>query len=200
MADHPGRGTLRQRGQSLVEFALSLPLLVIIMLGAWSVGHAAYDAEVVHEATVEAGKVAAVDRLNQARDDSYALSDPELLAWINAAAHAADPSIKLGAIVCDGGGHNPAWDYTGGEFPHGMGPAEHKGPVGLLKDIATGSIAGLSLKDINPSLGTMRVRYNHDVGLSTGTTIPINYRFYFTRYAYTWFPFSAGGSQTHASC
>ena len=179
---------------------MCLPLLAIIMVGAWSVGHASYDAEIVQEATTEAGKVAAIDRLNIQKDDSYALSDPELLAWINAAAHTADPSIKEGAIVCDGQGHNPAWDYTGGEFPHGMGPSEHKGPVGLVQDLSSGSLLGLKLQDINPSLGTMRVVYNHDMGISTGATLPITYRFYFTRYAYTWFPFSAGGSLSHASC
>ncbi|HEY8739472.1 MAG TPA: TadE family protein [Candidatus Dormibacteraeota bacterium] len=196
MARHHRGG---QKGQSLIEFAMCLPLLTIIMIGAWSVGHAAYDAEIVQESTAEAGKVAAIDRLNQAKDDSYALSDPELLAWINAAAHTADPSIKPGAITCDHA-NDPAWDYKGGEFPHGMGASEHKGPVGLLQEIASGSIAGLSLKDINPSLGTMRVLYHYDMGLSTGGTIPISYRFYFTRYSYTWFPFSAGGSLTHASC
>lgn len=179
---------------------MSLPLLAIIMIGAWSVGHAAYDAEIVQEATTEAGKVAAIDRLNIQKDDSYSLSDPELLAWINAAAHTADASIKEGAIACDAQGHSPAWDYTGGEFPHGMGPSEHKGPVGLVQDLSSGSLLGLKLQDLNPSLGTMRIVYHHDMGISTGATLPITYRFYFSRYAYTWFPFSAGGSLSHASC
>ncbi|MEA2646493.1 MAG: TadE-like protein [Chloroflexota bacterium] len=189
-----------QRGQSMLEFALTLPILMIMLVGSFSVGRAAYDAEVLQEAVDEAGKVSVIDRLNPAKDDSFQMSDPQLLAWIRVTASTVDPTIDPKSITCEGQGHNPAWDYEGGEYPNGLGTEEHGGLISAVQHIASDKLGPFDLQLLNPSLETFRVTYKHNTGFGPGATIPMTYKFYATEYAMTWFPAGAGGQGSHTSC
>jgi Flp pilus assembly protein TadG len=50
------------RGQSLVEFALILPLFVLLLVGLFDVGRAVYAYNTVNNAAREAGRLAIVDQ------------------------------------------------------------------------------------------------------------------------------------------
>ena len=50
------------RGQALVEFALVLPLLVLLMLGLFDLGRAVYAFSTVNNAAREGGRLAIVDQ------------------------------------------------------------------------------------------------------------------------------------------
>lgn len=52
----------RQRGQSLVEVALVLPILVLILLGVFDAGRAVFAFNTVQNAAREAARVAIVDQ------------------------------------------------------------------------------------------------------------------------------------------
>jgi len=56
------RHAARPRGQALVEFALVLPLLVVILLGIFDLGRAVYAFNTVSNAAREATRVAIVDQ------------------------------------------------------------------------------------------------------------------------------------------
>jgi Flp pilus assembly protein TadG len=56
------RAERRERGQSLVEFALILPLFVLLLVGLFDVGRAVFAYNTVNNAAREAGRLAIVDQ------------------------------------------------------------------------------------------------------------------------------------------
>lgn len=74
----------RSRGQSLVEFALILPVFILLLVGLFDVGRAVYGYNTVSNASREAARVAIVD---------------QTLATIKA--QAVQRSVSLGVTAAD---------------------------------------------------------------------------------------------------
>jgi Flp pilus assembly protein TadG len=71
------RSRSHERGQALVEFALAIPLLILILLGIFDLGRAVYASSTLNNAAREAGRLAIVDQTItdiQARGASGAVS------------------------------------------------------------------------------------------------------------------------------
>ena len=183
---HPG-----QSGQSLVEFAITLPMLVILMLGAWSVSHAAYDAEIVKEATYEGGKMAGIDRLRADHQDAYQMTDDEVVSWMNAAAHEADGTIGWTAIKFVGNRNsNQGFQFDGSADQLNDSPNH---PSNEIFGSLTSLFSGGSFADkLNPELKTATMEYDFDSGVGPGWTYPIRYKFDFQGYMMVWIPFGKG--------
>lgn len=177
-----------QRGQSLVEFALVMPLITLMFVGSISLGRAAYDAAIVQEASDEATKMAAIDRLNPSGKDAFQMNESQLLDWIRGSAHMMDTSIAESSIVCTPGS-TPQWKYDSGNFPPGLDPNSHASVFKGLETIASGDLGDL-ISHLNTGLGSMKITYNYDAGFSTGFSVPIKYIINYSKYTETWFPFS----------
>lgn len=52
----------RERGQSMVEFALILPIFILMLVGIFDVGRAVYAYNTINNAAREAGRLAIVDQ------------------------------------------------------------------------------------------------------------------------------------------
>ncbi|MGI8609683.1 MAG: TadE/TadG family type IV pilus assembly protein [Candidatus Dormibacteria bacterium] len=183
-----------QRGQSLIEFAMTMPLLALMFVGSLSLGKAAYDAAIVQESVSEASKMAAIDRLNPAGTDSFQMNEPQLLDWIRASAHMMDNSIDgKNSIVCTPG-TTPQWKYDSGNFPPGLEPGNHSAIFKGFGSLASGPIGDV-LSHLNTGLGTMKITYNYDPGFSAGFSMPIKYVLNYSKYTETWFPFSKSQAQ-----
>ena len=182
------RGTRGQGGQSMIEFALAMPILALMFIGSLSLGKAAYDAAIVQEAADETTKMAAIDRLNPAGKDAFQMTEPQLLAWMQASANMMDPSIAPSSIQCTPG-TTPQWKYDSGNFPPGLAPNNHSGVFGALTGIASSGL-GDFISHLNTGLGSMKVTYNYDPGFSVGVHVPIKYVINYSKYTETWFPFS----------
>lgn len=179
--------SVRQRGQSLVEFAITLPVLVILLVGAWSVSHAAYDAEIVRESAYEAGKMAAVDRLRSDGSDAYQMNDDELVSWMNAAAHESDHTIGLDSITFVGNRNaNGGFQFDGRADQLNQGGGPSSDVFGSLTSLASG---GFFADKLNPQLKTMTLQYNFDSGMGPGWTYPIRFKFDYEGYMMVWVPF-----------
>jgi hypothetical protein len=179
-----------QRGQALIEFALAMPILLILLVGSLTISRGSYDAEIVQESGDEAGKMAAIDRVDPTGNHAYSMTDSQLRDWINASAHLQDSSIALGAITCTSNPGN--WKFQGGQTPPGA-PSQGSDIYGTLLGIGGSDLWSW----LDPSFGTMRVTYMHDLGLSAGPPMPINYVFHFQRYQMTWLPFTAKKGDDH---
>jgi len=175
----------RQSGQSLVEFAITLPVLVLLLLGAWSVSHAAYDAEIVAEATFEGGKMAAIDRLRADHDDAYQMTDAEVVSWMNAAAHEADGTISLTAIRFPDPG-NPHFPFQGSASQLYENGKPSNDIFGSLSSLAS---LGDFADKLNPELKTATIQYDFDSGVGPGWTYGIRYRYNYQGYMMVWIPF-----------
>ena len=57
-----GNGATRVLGQSLVEFALILPIFVLLLVGIFDLGRAVYATSTLNNAAREAGRLAIVDQ------------------------------------------------------------------------------------------------------------------------------------------
>jgi hypothetical protein len=177
----------RQAGQSLVEFALTLPILVLLLLGAWSISKASYDAEVVQELSFEGGKMAGIDRVNAANEDSFQMQDDEVVKWINVAAHESDSTIDVGSIKFIGKRNiNGGFQFNGDASQLYSGGHPDPGLFGDLQSLAS---AGPLADILNPNLKTAELEYDYNPGFYSGPGIPIKYSFDYTTYSLVWIPF-----------
>ena len=177
----------RQAGQSLVEFALTLPILVILLLGAWSVSKASYDAEIVQELGFEGGKMAGIDRVNAANSDSFQMNDDEVVKWINVSAHESDNTIDVGAVKFIGKRNiNGGFQFNGDASKLYSGGSPNSGVFGSLTSLAS---AGPLADILNPNLKTAELEYDFNPGFDNGLGIPIKYSFDWTTYSLVWIPF-----------
>jgi hypothetical protein len=182
-----------QRGQSMIEFALVLPLLSVLLVGSLSLGRGAYDSMIVQELSDEAGKAAAIDRMGPGGSSSrHQMSSKELLEWIQAAAHTEDSSIDPAAIRC-----RPSMDFTSGSVPSGVPKDNGGGVFGTL--VTGGQTIGQIAPLLNPNIMTMNIRYNYDTGFG-GASIPIDYTFHYTAYEMVWFPNLGNGAGQSGAC
>ena len=190
-----------QRGQSLIEFAMALPVMAILLVGSLTIGRAAYDANIVQEAMDEGGKASAIDRLSSGDQSSaYSMDEPTVLQWIQTSANTMDPSIDAGNhVVCSPtpSGADSNWDFNQGDLPPGF-PASGSGIYGNVQGFLGGKAGGFIAKVLNPGLETMRVTYNYNTSIGPGVTFPIRYVVYFSKYQMTWTPRISGG--TAAPC
>ncbi|MGH2445250.1 MAG: TadE family protein, partial [Candidatus Limnocylindria bacterium] len=63
----------RGRGQSMVEFALILPIFILVLVGLFDVGRAVYAYNTVNNAAREAGRLAIVDQYeDHVKDEAVA--------------------------------------------------------------------------------------------------------------------------------
>lgn len=182
-----------QDGQSIIEFALALPLLLILLLGSWSVSQAAYQAQIVQETAFEGGKMAGIDRVRADNKDSFQMTDDEVLLWVNAAAHEADPSIgpsypsgPAPIKFIGGRNKNGGFQFNGDASKLYSNGKPDSGVFGTLGSIASaGPLADL----LNPNLKTAELEFDYQPGFSTGGSIPIRYSFDYTTFAMVWVPF-----------
>ena len=195
----PTRGKSAQRGQSAVEFALTLPILALILIGSISIGRAAYDASIVQELSVEAGKMGGIDRLDPGGSQAYQLSDNELVDWIRESAHVVDPTISKTSIGCDPNFYPVSGDPS--QLNGGKGKNGNDIYNGLTGFLSTGN-SGVA-QALNPSLETVHLRYNYSTGIAGGLAFPINYQFNFTKFQMVWLPIVAAltkASTASSSC
>jgi Flp pilus assembly protein TadG len=71
------RGRRSRRGQSLVEFALILPVFILVLLGIFDLGRAVYAYNTINNAAREAARLAIVDQTVadiQAEGEAHAVS------------------------------------------------------------------------------------------------------------------------------
>jgi hypothetical protein len=181
-----------QHGQSVIEFALALPILALLLVGSLTLGRAAYDATIVQEAVDEAGKAAAIDRLSADNKNAFQMDEPTLRDWIRTQANTMDPSIDASKTIICSPGVKPNWDYNQGEMPKGM-PAS-SGIYGSAKDFLGGAVGGFIAKVLNPGLQTMRVTYNYNTSIGPAISFPISYTMYYSKYQMTWTPRIGGGT------
>ena len=189
-----------QRGQSLIEFAMALPVMAILLVGSLTIGRAAYDANIVQEAVDEGGKASAIDRLSSDQASAYSMTEPTVRDWIRTSANTMDPSIDANStIACTPtpAGADSNWDFNNGEVPPGM-PQSGSGIYGDFQQFLGGKAGGFIAKVLNPGLETMRVTYNYNTSIGPGVTFPIRYVVYFSKYQMTWTPRISGG--TAAPC
>lgn len=95
-------GTVRHRhssrGQSLVEFALVIPFLLVILLIVVDVGRTIFAFNTVSEAARTAARVAIVDQ-NLGDIQSAVVNDPRT-AWLGLTAANVTPSYSCAALGC----------------------------------------------------------------------------------------------------
>ncbi|HEV3232199.1 MAG TPA: TadE/TadG family type IV pilus assembly protein, partial [Candidatus Dormibacteraeota bacterium] len=128
-----------QRGQSMLEFALALPILALLLMGSLALGRFAYDIQIVREAAYEGSKLGAVDRLAPPGQDqvAYTPSNEVILQWIRVAAVEGDPSINPHAIALPGdpqwsGGN--AWEFDPNQQPQ---VKDHENVFGGISSFTT---------------------------------------------------------------
>jgi hypothetical protein len=199
-----------QRGQSLLEFALALPILAILLVGAAGLGRYAYDVQIVRQSMIETGKMAINDRTNPATGTAYQLSNTELFRYLRDIAHEQDnaiagqdltlPNVDPAGKSCAGGNNCAAWQFK---------PSASRTDKGALDDFQKMLDIGLAihkgschndtanvLSFLNPGLETMRVNFQYNTGLGGGYKIsPQTFEYNFSRYQMLSFPlnFPEGG-------
>jgi hypothetical protein len=189
------RATARgQAGQSAIEFALALPILVLLLVGSMSLGRMAYDTMIVQELTDEAAKMGGIDRLTPDKSEARQMTDQELVDWIRESAHTEDNHIDQKSIGCD-----PNFIFTGGDpsqLPKGSDVYKN------LTNVLSGGGTILA-PALNPSIETIHLKYNYDTALGPGLNYTVKYQFHFTKYQMVWLPLVAaatGGSTASATC
>ena len=78
-----GRGRRRPRGQSLVEFALVLPIIVLLIMAFMEVGRAVFAFNTIANAARQGARVAAVNQLADVTecDETRPVEDPYEPHW-----------------------------------------------------------------------------------------------------------------------
>lgn len=92
----PGRG---QRGQSLVEFALVLPIIVLVIVAFVEIGRAVFAYNTIANAARQGARVASVNQLTDTPDcdESRPVEDPYVPHWsIRGCAMAAAGALGIG--------------------------------------------------------------------------------------------------------
>lgn len=100
-----GRGPERfgnRRGQTLVEFALVLPILVLILFGIFDFGRAVYAYNTIGNAARQGARVAAVNQIPESPDcnQERPIENPSDPHW-SIKRCAADAAIALGVTTTD---------------------------------------------------------------------------------------------------
>ena len=203
MPSAPGR----QRGQSLIEFALALPILVLLLVGAAGLGRYAYDVQIVRESMVETGKLAIDDRTNTKTGTAYQLSNTELFRYLRDISHESDNAIDGHDLTlpngfgnCANGNECSAWQFK---------PSANVNDNNSLNQFMAQLDIGLAIHKgacpnntanvmafLNPGLETMRVDFQYNTGLGGGWRIsPRTFEYNFSRYQMLSFPlnFPEGG-------
>jgi Flp pilus assembly protein TadG len=96
-----------QRGQALVEFALAIPLLLVIVFGIFDLGRAVYASSTLNNAAREAARLAIVDQTLadvQARGASAAVSLAVDTSAIDVDFRSASASETPGSCTLPSGG------------------------------------------------------------------------------------------------
>ena len=127
-----------RRGQSLVEFALVLPMLLVLLLGIADFGRVFSSGLILEASARNASEVAALERL---RHRPPAVADPTYYAAIHklAADTACEESRELptfdGSDACPDGAHDeygyPAW-FAGACVHDGADPSCGATPTGYV--------------------------------------------------------------------
>lgn len=195
----------------MIEFALVLPLLVLLMIGGIDLAHMAYDNVIVDEAMNESAK------LSMDESNGSTITNAQLLDWMRQAAHTADPSIAPGDIQAPAQGDdgvNP-WEFDGKQFDQvrsAVSPAAgtqgtalgglNATPDPSYSQAATAGSAGCNShlgadwsaeRFVNPGLQTMRVVYSFNTGVGRGVGIPITHKRAFTAYEFLMLPIPEPG-------
>jgi len=207
------KSTLRgsQSGQSLLEFAFVLPFLALLLIGAAGLGRYAYDAQIVRQRSLMAGKLAINDRTKDSTSTAYQLSNTELFRWLRTAAHEQDAAIAPTDLTlpqggfgnCSVGNECSAWQYKPGVDPHddsALNDFKESLNIGLAihKGNCSNNTANV-IAFLNPGLETMRVNFQYNTGLGGGWRIsPRTFTYNFSRYQMLSFPlnFPEGGCVT----
>ena len=202
------RPALGQRGQSMLEFALALPILALLLMGSMALGRFAYDVQIVREAAQEGTKLGEVDRLAPPGQEQVAYTPPNevILQWIRVAAVEGDPSIDPHSIALPtdpqwSGGN--AWEFDPNAQPPVRdaentfgGITQFTSSLGALPSIPyfhTGTCSSGSNaleQTLNPGLTTLRLVYHHDSGFGPDLRWSVPITFDFTRYEMFTFPLS----------
>jgi hypothetical protein len=192
----------------MLEFALSMPVLALLLMGSLAMGRFAYDVQIVRESAQEGAKLGAVDRLAPPGQDqvAYTPANEQILQWVRVAAHTGDPSIDPHAIAIAGdpsGGDGAWWEFNPNEQPPDM---DRENTFGGISQFIQGlaslpsfpyfhlgqcSASSSSLEQmLNPGLTTMRLVYNHDSGFGSGYRWSVRIDYSFSRYEMFTFPLS----------
>jgi hypothetical protein len=202
----------RQRGQSLIEFALVLPILALLMVGAVDLTHMYYDDGIMHQVVTETGKLAMVEH------QGHVYTNDELLHWMRTAAMADDPTISRGDITAAAATQINPWEFDGAHFDQISGDPAHD-PSGVSASPANAETTDLTkaapatsgqqtadssqqscsthffngLFDaerlINPGLETIRVRFSFNAAIfNTLHAPPITYTKAITQYQFLALP------------
>ena len=198
-----------QRGQSLLEFAFSLPILVLLLVGAAGLGRYAYDTQIVRQSMIETGKMAVNDKTGPT-GTAYQLSNSELFRYLRDIVHEQDnaiagtdltlPAVDPAGTSCLNGNKCAAWQFK---------PSVNRTDGTALDDFQKQLDIGLAihkgschndtanvLSFLNPGLETMRVNFQYNTGLGGGYRIsPRTFEYHFSRYQMLSFPlnFPEGG-------
>jgi Flp pilus assembly protein TadG len=92
----------RRKGQALVEFALLLPIFVLILFGVFDLGRAVFAYNTVANAARQGARVAAVNQIVSSPDcnESKPVEDPNNAHW-SVKTCAAESAISLGIRPAD---------------------------------------------------------------------------------------------------
>lgn len=95
-------GRRRERGQSLVETALVMPIVVLMLVGLFDLGRAVYAYNTVSNAAREGARVAAVNQIVSTGecDRSRPITDPANPTW-SPHTCAAAAAVGLGVTTAD---------------------------------------------------------------------------------------------------
>lgn len=198
--------TRRQRGQSLVEFALTLPILAVLLVGAAALGRYAYEMQIVREAVVEGSKMAVIDR--PADGHAYQMTNDEILTWVRDAVHEADPAIDRMQITV------PKRSAPWGFDPNSDLDPNKNASEKSFTDNFMQSVNSLSIPIhfgtcdssppvetlLNPGLETMRIDFQFNSGFGDNWHVPApEVRYSFSRYEMLTIPlnFPEGGCLQH---
>lgn len=106
--DAQGQGARGQgaRGQAMVEFALILPIFVLLLVGLFDVGRAVYAYHTVNNAAREAGRLAIVDQFEDhvqaeavAAASGLGIQDDDVTVVFEEADGTACPDVGTPAVV-----------------------------------------------------------------------------------------------------
>jgi Flp pilus assembly protein TadG len=192
----------RQRGQSLVEFALAMPVLVVLLVGSVALGRLAYQITIVNEAVDEATKIAMVDRLDSNGDHAQSMSNDDMIKWIRAAAAEGDKTIDPNSICPDGNWefHHGTSDIISGIANKGSGflndfnnNAEKANSTGNLKNDKGGTVDTLE-RWLNPGLQSLRVTFKFRSGIGNRWDLTVPITRHYTSYQMFTVPFNAPSS------
>lgn len=204
------RASVAQRGQSMIEFALALPILAILLIGSISMGRFAYQTMIVRETVLEGAKMQMIDR---ARDNGHGfessqMTNDQVLGWIRAAATTDDPSIKPTQICVPNGGGGNAWQFDE-RAQDQLGTASQANGNSFGDNYASKSggifgsskIVGTLEPWLNTGLQTMKVNFYFDSGFGNDWSYRVTINYHYTRYAMFTFPFLAKqAGEVSATC